>query len=226
MRLSLAVLTPGRSEGAVIPVAVSPFLVGRGPQCHLRPASPAVSQVHCALVLLDRQAWVCDLRSTNGTLVNGRPVEGQAELRPGDRLQVGLLDLLVRPGAGTPVDRPTPPPPAPGSRESAPVEEVAATLLLAMPGGAARPGGARAWTAGASRRGTPCSSRGRPAGVRRRSPRRRRRTPPRRPGRCWSDTCGGHAADGPPVGGAAGAGLRGGTARHPSLDGPSSGDLP
>jgi pSer/pThr/pTyr-binding forkhead associated (FHA) protein len=37
---------------------------------------------------------VTDLGSTNGTFVNGRWIN-QAEVLPGDRLQLGQLDLLL-----------------------------------------------------------------------------------------------------------------------------------
>jgi pSer/pThr/pTyr-binding forkhead associated (FHA) protein len=45
-------------------------------------------------------ATIADLGSTNGTLVNGRPVgPAPVALRPGDRVQVGtvLLELLSEP---------------------------------------------------------------------------------------------------------------------------------
>ena len=53
MRLSLLVLTPGKWEGKSVPVTVSPFLIGRDPQCHLRPASQAISKLHCAVIVRD-----------------------------------------------------------------------------------------------------------------------------------------------------------------------------
>jgi hypothetical protein len=49
MKLSLVVLTPGKMEGKSIPITLSQFLIGRDPQCHLRPASALVSKRHCAL---------------------------------------------------------------------------------------------------------------------------------------------------------------------------------
>src|SRR5689334_13828507 len=57
MKLSLAVLTPGRWEGKVIPITLAKFLIGRDPDCHLRPASPAISKRHCALVVRGTRAF-------------------------------------------------------------------------------------------------------------------------------------------------------------------------
>jgi pSer/pThr/pTyr-binding forkhead associated (FHA) protein len=54
-----------------------------------------VSRVHCRLTALpDGQLEVRDLESTNGTFVNGQRV-GVAHLAPGDRLQVGRVELVA-----------------------------------------------------------------------------------------------------------------------------------
>jgi predicted component of type VI protein secretion system len=135
MNLSLVVLTPCQNERKVIPIRTSPFLVGRSPQCQLRPTSPLISQRHCALVLRGTQAFVADLDSTNGTFINDELIQGEVELHHLDRLQVGSLAFEVRLGAGTPVDRPTPLPPTRRARNGASVEEVAAQLLLELPDG-------------------------------------------------------------------------------------------
>jgi predicted component of type VI protein secretion system len=132
MNLRLVVLTPGHNQGKVIPVAASPFLVGRGPRCHLRPASPVFSRVHCALLVRNHRAFVCDQGSAAGTFVNGQPVRGRAELHDHDELRVGPLAFRVRLGAGTPVNRPTPLPPTRHADGPA-VEDAVAALLLAMP---------------------------------------------------------------------------------------------
>ncbi len=54
-----------------------------------------MSRVHCRLTT-DAQGnlEVEDLRSTNGTFVNGRRVRRSA-LAPGDRLRVGRTELVV-----------------------------------------------------------------------------------------------------------------------------------
>jgi pSer/pThr/pTyr-binding forkhead associated (FHA) protein len=54
-----------------------------------------VSRVHCRLTAdKSDQLVVEDLRSTNGTLVNGARVERQL-LKPGDRVTVGRVDFEV-----------------------------------------------------------------------------------------------------------------------------------
>jgi len=54
-----------------------------------------VSRVHCRLTLLPGgDLEVRDLESTNGTFVNGLRIEA-ARLAPGDRLQVGRMELVA-----------------------------------------------------------------------------------------------------------------------------------
>jgi pSer/pThr/pTyr-binding forkhead associated (FHA) protein len=54
-----------------------------------------VSRVHCRLTALPGgQLEVRDLESTNGTFVNGQRIE-VAQLAPGDRLQVGRVELVA-----------------------------------------------------------------------------------------------------------------------------------
>ena len=96
MKLSLVVRGTGKQEGQVIPITLSQFVVGRDPQCHLRPASPMISKRHCALLQRDGKAYIRDFGSTNGTFVNDQPVKDEAELHNGDRLKIGPLVFEVR----------------------------------------------------------------------------------------------------------------------------------
>ena len=54
-----------------------------------------ISRVHCRLTALaDGELEMRDLESTNGTYVNGERIE-TARLAPGDRLQVGRVELVA-----------------------------------------------------------------------------------------------------------------------------------
>jgi pSer/pThr/pTyr-binding forkhead associated (FHA) protein len=113
MKLSLLVLTSGKQEGKTIEVKLPQFLVGRDPQCHLRPASPLISKRHCALIQRDGKAFVRDFGSTNGTFVNDERVEGERELNNGDELKIGPIQLTIRleAAAAKPAGTKTPAPP-------------------------------------------------------------------------------------------------------------------
>src|SRR6516164_5668393 len=95
MKLSLVVLTSGKQEGKALAIPLPQFLIGRDPQCHLRPASAAISKRHCALIQRDGSVFVRDFDSTNGTFVNDQPVKGEIELKNGDRLKLGPLLFSV-----------------------------------------------------------------------------------------------------------------------------------
>jgi pSer/pThr/pTyr-binding forkhead associated (FHA) protein len=120
MKLSLVVLTPGPNQGKVLEVKLSQFVVGRDPQCHLRPASPMISKRHCAVLQREGKAFVRDFDSTNGTFVNNEPVKGEIELHNGDQLKMGPLHFEVRLETTAPVNRPTPPPPTKPLTKTAP----------------------------------------------------------------------------------------------------------
>ena len=111
MKLSLVVLTPGPNQGKLLEIKLSQFVVGRDPQCQLRPASPMISKRHCAVLQREGKAFIHDFDSTNGTFVNNEPVKGEIELHNGDQLKIGPLEFEVKIEATAPVNRPTPPPP-------------------------------------------------------------------------------------------------------------------
>jgi len=85
----------GAHAGREIAVTVPEFLIGRGEECHLRPRSEAVSRRHCEIKIESNQILITDLKSKNGTLVNGQPIEGTLVLQPGDEIQVGPLEFQL-----------------------------------------------------------------------------------------------------------------------------------
>lgn len=109
MKVNLVVTATGPNNGRAIPIGVAKFVIGRDPDCHLRPASQAISKQHCAIHLRKGQVWVQDFGSTNGTQVNDDPVQGEAQVRDGDSLKIGPLEFRVQiihtptPADGTPL---------------------------------------------------------------------------------------------------------------------------
>jgi predicted component of type VI protein secretion system len=109
MKVNLVVAT-GVHQGKVIPILGVEFLIGRDPQCQLRPASQAVSKQHCAVLVREGKVFVRDYGSTNGTFLNDTAItpNGEVEVRADDRLRVGPLDFSVqvvvpRPSDSTPL---------------------------------------------------------------------------------------------------------------------------
>jgi pSer/pThr/pTyr-binding forkhead associated (FHA) protein len=104
MKVSLVVAT-GAHEGKIIPVTGPQFLIGRDTQCHLRPASQAISKHHCGLLVRDGRIYIKDFGSTNGTLVNDVLIRAtEVMVVDGASLKLGPLDFIVR------IEVPTPQP--------------------------------------------------------------------------------------------------------------------
>jgi pSer/pThr/pTyr-binding forkhead associated (FHA) protein len=94
MTLKLLVIQ-GRPSGKNLVFPSGDYFIGRGPECHVRPESDWVSRQHCMLRVTGEGAFVRDLGSRNGTLVNGSLVLGERLLDEGDHLQVGPLVFEV-----------------------------------------------------------------------------------------------------------------------------------
>jgi pSer/pThr/pTyr-binding forkhead associated (FHA) protein len=85
----------GKPHGSYLDFPEGEFVVGRGPECHLRPNSELISRQHCLLRIHGQAIAVRDLGSTNGTLVNGKRLVEECALAAGDLLQLGPLVLEV-----------------------------------------------------------------------------------------------------------------------------------
>jgi predicted component of type VI protein secretion system len=83
------VILHGEHQGREIPLPETMFLIGRDDQCHLRPHCPRVSRLHCAIATWAGKVRVRDLRSRNGTYLNGQRIEGEVAVEDGDQLRVG-----------------------------------------------------------------------------------------------------------------------------------------
>jgi pSer/pThr/pTyr-binding forkhead associated (FHA) protein len=94
MKVKLVVAS-GVHAGREILIAGQQFVIGRDPQCQLRPSSPAISKKHCAVILRGGKVFVRDFGSTNGTLVNNEMVVGEVEVGDQASLKAGPLDFKV-----------------------------------------------------------------------------------------------------------------------------------
>lgn len=83
----------GKNAGKAIALKRSKLLIGRADECDIRPLSDEVSRRHCAVVVEPEGVFVEDLRSRNGTFVNGNRIEGRVALADGDMVRIGSLEL-------------------------------------------------------------------------------------------------------------------------------------
>ncbi len=81
-------------NSAPIPVDRSPYRLGRALDNDLVLIDSTVSRYHAVLETKGEDLFVRDLRSTNGTFVNGRRVT-QAPLKPGDLLRLGNAEIRI-----------------------------------------------------------------------------------------------------------------------------------
>jgi predicted component of type VI protein secretion system len=103
----LRVISPDGPAGRAVPVDPQGSVVGRNSGCDLTLASDHVSRRHAVVRVRAGGYEVEDLRSMNGTVLNGKRVTGTCRLRDGDRLGVADVEIEFRlPGAAAPRLRP------------------------------------------------------------------------------------------------------------------------
>ena len=76
------------------------YVIGRGEICRVRIDQPEVSERHAILTVRDGRAIIEDLHSSNGTLVNGEPIDRAFVLDGGKVVQIGSSLLRVSDGSG------------------------------------------------------------------------------------------------------------------------------
>jgi len=68
------------------------FVIGRSAEADLQISDPMASRRHCAITLRGSKAYLEDLDSTNGTILNGRPASKES-LNSGDVITIGATDI-------------------------------------------------------------------------------------------------------------------------------------
>jgi len=88
----------GTKRTRSIHLRVDTVTVGRKRGSNLRIPAASVSRQHCQLTFHDGMLVVQDLKSFNGTFVNGKRVRDREFVRPGDRLKIGPITFVVQYG--------------------------------------------------------------------------------------------------------------------------------
>ena len=95
--LSIEVLKNGDCEQIVeISQSQSKVIIGRADECELRLGGQFVSRHHALIVLANGEVFVEDLKSFNGTIVNGSKIK-RHQISPGDRIKIGDYELRASP---------------------------------------------------------------------------------------------------------------------------------
>lgn len=86
----------GPFAGASFSIERAVCSIGRGAQCDVRIPDSSVSINHATVFRKGSSWFVVDLRSANGTFVDGSRVAGERELVSGSRLKLGNVELTFR----------------------------------------------------------------------------------------------------------------------------------
>ena len=99
----LVVITPGLT-GLSHELGTRWVTIGRSDKNAFQIVETSVSSLHCEVLLRGNELVVRDLRSTNGTFIEGKTVT-EAVLQPGETLRLGEVELRLEispPGSATP----------------------------------------------------------------------------------------------------------------------------
>ncbi|MFC1603215.1 FHA domain-containing protein [Pseudomonadota bacterium] len=75
-----------------LPLNKAALLIGRDPQGDVQLMDPRISRRHARLTQISSGYYIEDCNSTNGTLLNGKPVQKHL-FKPGDSLRIGDFEL-------------------------------------------------------------------------------------------------------------------------------------
>ncbi len=110
------------------------YFIGRGDACRIRLPFADVSDRHALLILRGDTATLQDLGSSNGTFVNGIPIEDPVVLAPDAVVQIGSTMLRVSPAPADQTAPDEPPPATPVGRTVPGEPSTAAPVGRTVPG--------------------------------------------------------------------------------------------
>ncbi|MFT8395159.1 FHA domain-containing protein [Propionibacterium sp.] len=91
---ALLIVTRGPDVGARYLLDQEQTTAGRSPDCDIFLDDITVSRHHARFDMHEDRITITDLGSLNGTYVNRTLVDGSAELRPGEEVQIGKFRMV------------------------------------------------------------------------------------------------------------------------------------
>ncbi len=85
----------GRIYQAIVNDTTGELVIGRSRKCPIRLTGDTVSGNHLKIVYHDGKLMIEDLKSVNGTYINGIKLNGSAQLKPGEQVNIGIGDALL-----------------------------------------------------------------------------------------------------------------------------------
>lgn len=99
----LKLMTPVGTRGTQSVAEIYPLmrpvsLIGRSKKCLIILPDPYISSEHVRIDKVGDRFFVEDLESANGTLLNGKKLDKRTELKDGDKISLGRIDLIFSEG--------------------------------------------------------------------------------------------------------------------------------
>ena len=107
MAFTLNLIRPGDGMPERRRLEDGAYFIGRGASCAICLPFPEISERHAFVTLSGAQATIKDMRSANGTYVNGVAIDDLVPLAPDAVVQIGNCMLRFSPAAA---EAPIPPP--------------------------------------------------------------------------------------------------------------------
>jgi pSer/pThr/pTyr-binding forkhead associated (FHA) protein len=73
-------------------------VIGRGSDVNLRITDPHISTTHAKITYKEGRFWLEDLKSKNGTRLNGKLISRPEQLKPGDKIELANHVFLFEVG--------------------------------------------------------------------------------------------------------------------------------
>ncbi len=110
MAFTLNLIRPGDGMPERRRLEDGAYFIGRGASCAICLPFPEISERHAFVTLSGAQATIKDMRSANGTYVNGVAIDDLVPLAPDAVVQIGNCMLRFSPASA---EAPLPPPESP-----------------------------------------------------------------------------------------------------------------
>jgi diguanylate cyclase (GGDEF)-like protein len=87
------IVLAGGNLGKMFKVDADEVIIGRSSDAQIRLDDDGISRKHARVFMDKGELWIQDLKSANGTIINGDLIDVQ-KLRDGDKIQVGATTIL------------------------------------------------------------------------------------------------------------------------------------
>lgn len=100
--MAVLMVVKGSCPGQLVELHGERMVMGRHPTCQIVLDNAAVSRNHAQILESHGTYYIEDLRSRNGTLINGKRIQGRTEVKDGDEIRV--CEVVLRFYEGLPPD--------------------------------------------------------------------------------------------------------------------------